>query len=570
MSNGPRRRSTRRWSPRLYIVGVVGLLIVPLIITAVSVCQGAETAEARVRAERLARAQLTAQSVSSFVDARLATVQALARSPDIRDLGSRPDLRGFLDQALADSPDWVSLAVFDADGTSIIGAGPDQPPARIGDHAYFLDAMSADRPSVGPPSTAGSGRVPTVPLAAPIEFVNGSKGVLIARLSTARLHAALAAAGTEHDIQSTVVDRQGTIVARSGSDAGLPAGSTAVTWEGEVMPSDESGVTSVDRQAGPEMLIAHAPVPAAPWSVVISQPTSTAFSEIREGLRNQLLLIGITAVVIALLAYSLVNRLSRAYDRQLDAVGQVDAFIAAASHDLKTPLTAIKSLAQLLQRRVARRGSDNGPWLIDSLDQIDAAANRMTRQINELLDVARFQRGAVIELQRRPTDIVALSRRVAAEQQKTTEHHSIHVSANAESITGPWDEERLERVVANLVGNAIKYSPSGGDITVRLCQEARPLAGITAGGALGCGDWAVLSVEDHGLGIPHRDLAHVFDYYHRGENVAEIISGTGIGLSGAKQIVEQHGGVISVVSSEGDGSTFTVRLPLEIAGPASL
>jgi signal transduction histidine kinase len=68
------------------------------------------------------------------------------------------------------------------------------------------------------------------------------------------------------------------------------------------------------------------------------------------------------------------------------------------------------------------------------------------------------------------------------------------------------------------------------------------------------------------MGIPSKDLPYVFDHYHRGENVAEIISGTGIGLSGAKQIVEQHGGAISVVSSEGDGSTFTVRLPLTIAG----
>lgn len=562
------RRTSKNWSPRLYIVGIVGLLLVPLILTAVSVWRGAEAAEARVRSERLARAQLTAQTLSSFVDARLATVQALARTPDIRDLGNRPDLQGFLDQALADSPDWLGIEVFEPDGSSIIGAGPGVQQQSIGNRAYFQEALATNTPVIGPAIALQNSRAPAVPLVAPVEFVTGARGALIAWLSTDRLDDALAAAEGEDGIESAVIDGQGSIFARSGGGRSPAIVPVAQEWGGAPLLGGETSVTEIDRAGAPAMLVAVAPVPAAPWTVVVSQPSAAAFSDIRDELRNQLILIGITAVVISVLAYHLVSRLSRAYHRQIEAVGRVDAFVAAASHDLKTPLTAIKALAQLLQRRTSRSNSQDAPWLSDGLAEIDVATNRMTRQINELLDAARFQRGAVLELQRRPTDIVALSRRVAAEQQKTTDHHRIQVNAIADSITGPWDEERLERVVANLVGNAIKYSPTGGDITVQVCREAQPSANGSHESRKAL-EWAVVTVEDHGMGIPIRDLPYIFERYHRGGNVAEIISGTGIGLAGAKQIVEQHGGAISVVSSEGDGAIFTVRLPMTIVDNAA-
>jgi signal transduction histidine kinase len=109
----------------------------------------------------------------------------------------------------------------------------------------------------------------------------------------------------------------------------------------------------------------------------------------------------------------------------------------------------------------------------------------------------------------------------------------------------------MERVIRNMLDNAIKYSPAGGDIVVRADAEE-------------CGDgtWAVLAIQDRGIGIPAADLPFVFDRFHRGGNVAGRIAGSGIGLTGARQIVEQHGGAIAVESREGEGSTFTLRLPL--------
>jgi signal transduction histidine kinase len=114
-------------------------------------------------------------------------------------------------------------------------------------------------------------------------------------------------------------------------------------------------------------------------------------------------------------------------------------------------------------------------------------------------------------------------------------------------LIGFWDPVRLRRVVANLIGNAVKYSPDGGEITIRLRRE---------------GNAAVLSVRDAGMGIPRDDLPHIFSRFVRGTNALEITAGTGIGLATARQIVERHGGSISVESVEGSGSVFTIRLPL--------
>lgn len=116
---------------------------------------------------------------------------------------------------------------------------------------------------------------------------------------------------------------------------------------------------------------------------------------------------------------------------------------------------------------------------------------------------------------------------------------------------GHWDVARLERVVSNLLGNALTYSPPTGGIDLELNREDD-----------GEGSRTVLRVRDRGIGIPTDEMARDFERFYRGRNVVGKIAGAGIGLAGARQIVEQHGGTIEVESQEGRGSTFTVRLPL--------
>jgi PAS domain S-box-containing protein len=227
-----------------------------------------------------------------------------------------------------------------------------------------------------------------------------------------------------------------------------------------------------------------------------------------------------------------------------------DALGSFATHDLRTPLTTIKGQAQLLGR-LAARDRLTPEMLTGGLAGIDAASGTMDALIGELLDTVRLQAGQQLDLQPQPTDLVALAQRCVAEQQQNTDRHTIRVATRRATLVGEWDPVRLERVLTNLLTNAVKYSPAGGTITVTVgqCRQGR-------------GKWAELVVCDAGLGIPATDLPHIFERFHRAANVAGHIMGSGIGLAGAKQIVEQHGGTLRVVSTEGGGSTFTVRLPL--------
>jgi PAS domain S-box-containing protein len=225
-----------------------------------------------------------------------------------------------------------------------------------------------------------------------------------------------------------------------------------------------------------------------------------------------------------------------------------DEFLSAITHDLKTPLTVVRGQAQLMQRRLAH--TPDGARLAARLTGIVEATTSMTALIDELLDVARLEMGQPLMLDCRPTDLVGLARRVV-KQVQAGRRHRLHIDAAAPELVGEWEAARLERVVANLISNAIKYSPQGGEITVRVAADDDA-----------AGHWAVLTVSDQGVGIPRADLPHIFEGFHRAGNVAGQIAGTGLGLASARQIVEQHGGTISVESQEGVGSTFTVRLPL--------
>ena len=234
-----------------------------------------------------------------------------------------------------------------------------------------------------------------------------------------------------------------------------------------------------------------------------------------------------------------------------------DDFLAAASHDLKNPLAAISGTVQVLVRTRARRGTIPEERLEQALDSIGAATLQMTRQIDELLDVARLRLGQGLTLDRRPTDLVALARRGVESFQHTTERHRLRLEVQGAGddgrIVGEWDAARLERVVDNLLANAIKYSPNGGEVGVTITH---------------LGDEVQLSVVDQGMGVPKPDLPHIFERFRRASNVAGRIGGSGIGLAAAQLTVAEHGGSIAVSSDEGRGSTFTVRLPLGLARPA--
>jgi signal transduction histidine kinase len=219
-------------------------------------------------------------------------------------------------------------------------------------------------------------------------------------------------------------------------------------------------------------------------------------------------------------------------------------FVSTVSHELRTPLTSIKAYTATLRRRDVEFDDETRQ---EFLAVVEEETDRLTRLISDLLDVSRIESGRM-ELKRRAFDLSKLVRIIISKLQSQANKHSIKL-ISPESI-GPIyaDPDKIEQVFVNLVENAVKYSPAGGEITVTLEPLQR---------------WVECSVSDNGVGVPKEHLPHIFDKFHRVDNRAtREIYGTGLGLYVSKSIVEAHGGTIWAESELGKGSTFRFNLPI--------
>jgi signal transduction histidine kinase len=246
------------------------------------------------------------------------------------------------------------------------------------------------------------------------------------------------------------------------------------------------------------------------------------------------------------------------------AVQAQEELLSVVTHDLNNPIAAMKGITQLLQRRIERGHPPDPAQLADVMTQLRQVVERMESFVRDLSTPQHMQPGQLLSTTPELVDLVGLARRVADAHQQRTERHQLRVEAGIPELVGYWDPARLEQVLDNLISNAVKYSPQGGVVRVVVGYEDESRSG-PAGRGPGVGysrGRAMLTVSDEGIGIPADDLPHVFEWYRRAANVRDIINGTGIGLAGARQIVEQLGGEITAESTEGIGSTFTVLLPL--------
>lgn len=228
-----------------------------------------------------------------------------------------------------------------------------------------------------------------------------------------------------------------------------------------------------------------------------------------------------------------------------EAVRVRDAFLSVASHELKNPLTVVLGQAHLLQRRATQEGRFSERDL-RALTMISDQAQRLNALITALLDISRIESGQ-LTIEREPLDLCAVTRRVVAAVQPSLTQHTLVCIIPDTPLMVEGDTLRLEQVFTNLVGNAIKYSPYGGEITVQVTQQENCIA---------------VAIRDQGIGIPQEALPHLFQRFYRAPNaVGHRVTGTGIGLYVVKELVTLHGGTITVASSEGEGSTFTIHLP---------
>ena len=240
------------------------------------------------------------------------------------------------------------------------------------------------------------------------------------------------------------------------------------------------------------------------------------------------------------------RELQRARQKAEQALALRDHFLSVASHELKTPLTSILGNIQLLQRRVNRENSLNARDQ-RTLQIIADQTNRLNKMILSLLDISRIESGQ-LSIERGPVDVSALVSRVVDEVQSTLGEREIEVCSSSRSLVVHGDEIRLEQVFQNLVQNALKYSRPPAPIVVAVKQ---------------CDTSVCVEVRDSGIGIPEAALPQLFERFYRAGNVrGGDIGGMGIGLFVVREIVELHNGQVTVESIEGQGSTFTVRLPL--------
>lgn len=232
--------------------------------------------------------------------------------------------------------------------------------------------------------------------------------------------------------------------------------------------------------------------------------------------------------------------------RRLEA--EREAFMNAVAHDLGNPLMTVRGHAQLLLRRL-RRGEFDAERAEAALATIVEATDRASRLIAEVTDATRLGGERPLDLQYSATDLIALCQTAIAAF--TGSDRQICLEVTSPELIGWWDADRLTRVLENLLANAVKYSPAGSTVSVRLAREATP-----------SGEMATVTIVDQGVGIPEADLPHIFERFHRGGNVAGRVAGTGLGLWGSRHIVAQHSGTIALTSVESHGTTVTVQLPL--------
>ena len=229
-------------------------------------------------------------------------------------------------------------------------------------------------------------------------------------------------------------------------------------------------------------------------------------------------------------------------------------FIENLSHELRTPLSTVSLLAETLARDVEQAGDAVPPRMRDRIGKIEVETGHLVQMVNELLDLTRIESGRPM-LRLHDVDLGQLATaaverlRLFAERQGV--ELSISVAPDVPRVRG--DEDRIAQVFVNLLHNAVKFSPEGGPVNVRVQRV---------------GDEVVASVQDRGVGVPRAAQSRIFERFYKVDRARVRGGGTGLGLSIARHVVEGHDGRIWVESEEGAGSTFSFAIPIH--EPAAL
>ncbi len=259
--------------------------------------------------------------------------------------------------------------------------------------------------------------------------------------------------------------------------------------------------------------------------------------------------------ILALLAVSISRhiRLRSAYGdlqvanerlRELDELKS--SFVSQASHDLRTPLTGIKSSLDNLVRGVGGGLNERQTRVVERALR---SVNRLTHLINDVLDINRIESGRMV-VEKHNVHFEEIVKSILNENQPAAKQKNITLESQGLSESCPMkaDPGKIERVVGELISNAIKYTPENGTVSVRLSRKGR--------------DTVTVKVKDTGIGLSAEECDRIFERFYRARASQNMAKGSGLGLSIAKELVEMHGGSLTVESGEGQGTTFIMSLPI--------
>lgn len=481
--------------------------------------------------------------------------------------------------------------LLDGNGDSLVESTYGGITGNFAHREYFQAAQTEGEVFLSRPFISASGK-PVVVFAVPVDPGSGRRDVLVGGLSLPRLRLQRTLAARSYHVE--LFDRRdGSLLRETDRDDVLDH-APILELLGEEPLSTPEGMNEAFDTSGRRLLVAHAFVPGAPWTVVVTAYLRDAFAPLTR-LSAIVVSIALLAGVIALFLSrwagrdvalrlealrdgfaavgtlpmdhpvpargddeltqltsgfnEMAARIEHTQKELREAVAIRDQFLSIASHELRTPLTPLKATVELLLRQEASGLNLSPERQRSTLQRLQRQVNRLTTLVGDMLDVTRMQTGR-FSLQRSSVDLCALAREVVDRIQHTRADRSgpILLELPGQPLVGEWDEQRLDQLLTNLLENAVRYSPAETPIHVRVRSE---------------GNDAVLEVEDRGIGISAESLPNLFAPFYRAQNAAlHYAGGLGLGLSICREIVERHGGTLSATSEgPGQGSRFTARLP---------
>lgn len=583
----------RGMSIRGRLVTLVIGAVVPLTIVGLVALWSLWTAKRQQHDESLERqAELAAVAFDRWLDGQrqpLVTIAAIGSDRE-RDQAT---LQRELAKAAAPQVRWFDVRILDADGSTFV-AHPSSAefPAGLGERLVTGTRQAESALEI---DWTGDGDQYYLAIA-----VRAREGAVVARVDSAALAEQFRGLTMREGARITLIDPGNRVVfASENRDAGMGANAADAAMLGELESRQTAVVVVRGETDGIERVYGLSRVGATGYRVTVGVPSEILYAPARRQLGTYafaslavvlctvgaallvarsivgpLRLLSATAArfgegdfsaraptakmhTIALLAASfnaMAERL-QAREARLAEVDRVKSdFVSSVSHELRTPLTTIKALARLLTRENLSAEKRR-----EYVDTIAAECDRQIDMVLNLLDLSRIE-GGVFRTKSARVDVGEIVNACARAAARSVElrGHELEVNVDPDLPEAFADAKALGRVLGNVVENAIKYTPDNGRIVLA---------------ARGDGEWVTVSVSDNGRGVPPEDVPRLFDKFHRGRVYAEAapqsgnpdevdVSGVGLGLYLARNVMEQMGGRIAVETELGKGSTFTLSLPV--------